>query len=112
MQRKTERSHVHSNEFDVNGFNKHRSGDETLEHEYIYMPSGTNLGIQLFRKIGEVEGHKPPHTIKLDQMGHTLVVGDHTFGVKVYIKYEREARRLVVFLEDEEGREVIGEYTK
>lgn len=111
MAHKSERSNVHTNEFDVAGFNKNASGEE-LPHEYIYMPSGTNLGVQLFRKIGEVDGHKPPNTIKLDQMGHTLVVGDHTFGVKVYLKFERATRRLVVFLEDQDGRNVIGEYEK
>lgn len=96
-------------EFDLRKINEEQKHFPNREgSEFVYTPMGTNLSLQLFRKVDDQSPSDTYHII--DQVGHTFVTSYFTFGVKVYCKYERKERRLTVFIEDGEGLTKIATY--
>lgn len=100
--------------FDLKAYNEYVNSNPVnalTDRERCWMPIGTNVAVELFRKVAQTPAARQGHST-VDTVGHTVVMDYYTFGVKVYVKVELQGkqRRLVVFLEDSDGREVIGEY--
>jgi hypothetical protein len=108
------RRNVQSKPFDLPAYQE-RAVRETPPRrdgvESVFTPIGVPVGIEIHRKTGETPEHKPPNRISVDQMGSTVVLDYYIFGVKVYAKYEREARSLTLFIEDSEGMEKYATWT-
>lgn len=78
-------------------------------HElYVHTPTHCPMSMRL---VSRIEDTSPaPRNIIRDQAGFTLEQRWFTFGVKVYTKYDRKTRRLVLFADSGDGPEKLKEW--
>jgi hypothetical protein len=92
--------------------------DPTAKHpdspakDFIYTPMGTALNMELVRKMEEGPRHKPPKVINVGQVGYTLVIDAYTFGVKFFVKHDRKADTLALFVDEGDGPTKITEWSR
>jgi hypothetical protein len=98
-----------------------KMGDETQplgseEHDtkwgprmYSRLPYDFPAYIRVIRRLHSITKGKVNHSG--DLLGWTWELDLFTFGVKVWVRVDRKPRRLRIFVEDEDGRTNVGDYT-
>lgn len=106
---------------DLEGFRSHTDGSLTRNHQsvergemcYYATPMDLPAYVRFWRRI--MRQDQSAKATVLDDLGVTMEFDAYTFGVKVYVRYDRPKQRgkrgtLLVMVEDHEGTETLARY--